>query len=198
MTSDPHDEPLRDEAPPDAIEPPEAADASELEQLREEAARNRAGWQRAQADYENLKRRSAEDVRRRVERSQSAIFDSLVDLADDFRRAIENETSSDAPLLEGVQLIERKLIGLLERNNVYPIAAVGVPFDTNYHEAMGSLPGPHDQVVAEVSRGWLIGDRVLRASKVMVGADPPNEQTVDAASEGPEADAAEGDEPCRE
>ena len=66
---------------------PSAAPANELEALRQESARNYAGWQRAQADFENLKRRSAQDVRDRVQQSQRAILLDLLDLADDFERA---------------------------------------------------------------------------------------------------------------
>ena len=210
------DEPLRDEETPDAAFVGESAGgeavSSELERLREESAQRLAAWQRAQADFENLKRRSAQDVRDRVERSQRAIFDSLVDLADDFRRALEAETGGADDLRAGMGLIEQKLIGLLERNGVHPIAAVGVAFDPNFHESMGELPGPKDEVVAELRRGWLIGERVLRASMVMVGAGQQDEsgatsaeqrgaeqQDAERAASGEShGGAAEGAEPCRE
>jgi len=176
--------------------------AGELERLREESAQRLAGWQRAQADYENLKRRSARDVRDRVERSQRAIFDALIELADDFQRALNAPSgeSSAADWREGVALIQQKLISLLERNSVYPIAAMGAAFDPHYHEAIGTLPGPEGEVLAELRRGWLIGDRVLRASQVMIGAEPQTEDNTEdpdnAAAAAPEASggaAAEGD-----
>ena len=177
MISAPRDESLQDDETAEAPqEPPIEERQSELERLREESTQRLAGWQRAQADYENLKRRSAQDVRDRVERSQRNVFGSLVELADDFHRALNVETteSGDSDSREGVGLIHQKLIGLLERSGVYPIAATGVPFDPNYHEAIGSLPGPDGEVVVELRRGWLIGDRVLRASQVMVGIAEPN------------------------
>ena len=208
MIGAPHDEPLRDEPTPDdagAAEPSDAqAEASEIAQLRAESAQRLAAWQRAQADYENLKRRSAQDVRDRVERSQRAIFETLIDLADDFHRALEAEPGGEDGLREGVGLIEQKLLSLLERNEIRPIAAAGQPFNHDFHEAMGELPGPKNEVVAEIRRGWLIGSRVLRASLVMVGAGP-DEPDVPAASSGktptPAPNSAphpEGDEPCRE
>ncbi len=166
--------------------------AGELERLREESAQRLAGWQRAQADYENLKRRSARDVHDRVERSQRAIFESLVELADDFQRALSAQSgeSGEAHWREGAALIQQKLISLLERNNVYPIAAMGVGFDPHYHEAIGTLPGPEGEVLAELRRGWLIGDRVLRASQVMIGAGP---QTEDHTEDADRAEAAAPD-----
>ncbi len=209
MIDAPHDEPLRDEPTPDeagAAEPSDAqAEASEIAQLRAESAQRLAAWQRAQADYENLKRRSAQDVRDRVERSQRAIFETLIDLADDFHRALEAEPGGEDGLREGVRLIEQKLLSLLERNEIRPIAAARQPFDHDFHEAMGELPGPKNEVVAEIRRGWLIGSRVLRASLVMVGAGQPDEPDVSAAASGktptPAPNSAphpEGDEPCRE
>ena len=197
-----HTESQPEEPQPDdasAVEPSDAqADTSEIEQLRAESAQRLAAWQRAQADYENLKRRSAQDVRDRVERSQRAIFEELDGLADEFHSALEAEDS----LREGVRLIEQKLLGLLERNEIRPIAAAGQPFDHDFHEAMGELPGPKNEVVAEVRRGWLIGSRVLRASLVMVGAgqpDQPAESTGKTPTAAPNsAPNPEGDEPCRE
>ena len=211
MIGAPHDEPLRDEPTPDdagAAEPSDAqADASEIAQLRAESAQRLAAWQRAQADYENLKRRSAQDVRDRVERSQRAIFETLIDLADDFRRAREAESGSEAGLPEGIGLIEQKLLGLLERNEIHAIVALGQPFDPTFHQAVESThppSGPKDEIVFEVRRGWLIGSRVLRASLVIVGAGP-DEPDVPAAASGKTPASApnsaphpEGDEPCRE
>ena len=201
MIGAPHDEPLRDEPTPDDAGAAEASDAqaasSEIEQLRAESAQRLAAWQRAQADYENLKRRSAQDVRDRVERSQRAIFETLIDLADDFHRALEAELGGEDGLREGVRLIEQKLLGLLERNEIRPIAAAGQPFDPAFHDAMGKLPGPEDEkdkVVDEIRRGWLIGSRVLRASLVMVGAGQPDEPISPTST----APNPEGDEPCRE
>lgn len=197
MSDIPRDEPLREEETPATASAGESAGgeavSSELERLREESAQRLAAWQRAQADFENLKRRSAQDVRDRVERSQRAIFDSLVDLADDFRRALEAETGGTDDLRAGVGLIEQKLIGLLERNGVHPIAAVGVPFDPNFHESMGEMPGPKDEVMAELRRGWLIGERVLRASMVMVGAGQQDEPGA-ASAEQQDAEQAASDE----
>ena len=180
MTDTPRDEPLRDEetaddGPAAELVGGDAPAGSEIEQLREESARLKANWQRAQADYENLKRRRAQDVRAEVERSQEAIFNSLMDLVDDFRRALKAEAGGADDLREGVALIEQKLIGVLGRSNIHPIEAIGTAFDPKFHESITKQPGPKDQVIDEIQGGWLIGDRVLRASMVVVGAGQPDE-----------------------
>ena len=147
--------------------------ADDLESLREESARNYAGWQRAQADYENLKRRSAQDVRDRVQQSQQAILLDLLDLADDFERANReapaDATDSDDPWRQGVELISQKLNALLLRQQVKRIETVNQTFDPEFHEAVGQLPGTHDEIVAVLRTGYTVGNRVLRATQVMVG-----------------------------
>lgn len=147
--------------------------ADELEALREESARNYAGWQRAQADFENLKRRSAQDVRDRVQQSQRAILLDLVELADDFERANReapaNEANLDDPWRQGVELISQKLHALLLRQQVKQIDTVDQPFDPELHEAVGQLPGQHNEIVAVLRTGYTVGNRILRATQVMVG-----------------------------
>ena len=174
---------------------PSAAPANELEALRQESARNYAGWQRAQADFENLKRRSAQDVRDRVQQSQRAILLDLIDLADDFERANReapgDETNVDDPWRQGVELISQKLNALLLRQQVQQIDTLDQPFDPEFHEAVGQLPGQHDEIVAVLRTGYTVGNRVLRATQVMVGdgsieAPEPTEPTSESADEAPE------------
>ncbi|MXX31704.1 MAG: nucleotide exchange factor GrpE [Chloroflexi bacterium] len=93
---------------------PASEPESEFDALRQESARNLAGWQRAQADYENLKRRSAQDVRDRVQQSQRGILLDLLDLADDFERAEReapqapgDDPDPDDPWRKGVELISQ-------------------------------------------------------------------------------------------
>ena len=159
------------ESDPDAEPTVEPAD--ELEALREESARNYAGWQRAQADFENLKRRSAQDVRDRVQQSQRSILLDLLDLADDFERANReapaDDSDADDPWRQGVELISQKLNALLLRQQVKQIETLDQPFDPEFHEAVGQLPGQHNEIVAVLRTGYTVGNRILRATQVMVG-----------------------------
>lgn len=142
---------------------------SELTGAREEAARNLAGWQRAQADYENLKRRSAQDVRDQVQRRQQGILLDLLDLADDFERALADDSGESDAWRSGVVAIQAKLQGLLLKQSVQQIETEGESFDPNLHEAVGQLPGEHNEIVAVLRTGYTVGGRVLRATQVMVG-----------------------------
>ena len=153
-------------------EAPEAA--GELEQLKAEHKQLHDRYVRSLADYDNLKRRSAAQVELEVAKKVNQIFTDMIDLADDFERAFADDGSSDPQIWrEGVALIRQKLIASLDRRGVSPIAAENVPFDPDYHEAIGEAPGPQGEIVAELRRGYLSGGRVLRASQVLIGAGRP-------------------------
>ena len=112
-------------------------------------------------------------MRDRVQQSQRAILLDLLDLADDFERANRespaDESHADDPWREGVALISQKLNALLLRQQVKPIDTIDQPFDPDFHEAVGQLPGQHEQIVAVLRTGYTVGERVLRATQVMVG-----------------------------
>jgi molecular chaperone GrpE len=140
--------------------------------------------QRAQADYANLKRRTAEERIAMLGLANEILLAKVVGLADDFDLAIEHvpEEARDTAWLEGIAAIDRKLRALLESEGVTPIEALGRPFDPALHEALSHVPGsgrPEDEVVAELRRGYRIRDRVLRPALVAVSdgsgpADRPN------------------------
>ena len=183
------------ETPPQQDQPAEAeilelpqADAGELEQLN-------AKYLRALADYDNLKRRSADQVRLKVDDAVNRILKDLIDLADDFERAFADDGAADPQSWrEGVGLIRNKLLASLDRHGVSPIAAENVPFDPDYHEALGQAPGPQGEIVAELRRGYLSNGRVLRASQVLIGAGQPEPQSDhEPAAAGNQADEQEED-----
>ena len=165
---------------------------AEVASLREQAEKRLVAWQRAQADYQNLKRRSRQEVGERATYAVSGLVLELLPVVDDLDRAFAADDSVDVPQdseawVEGIRLIQRKLYALLERAGVQPIAAVGQPFDPNFHEAVGRAPGPANQILTQAQKGYLLGQRVLRPSLVIVG---------EGADEGGDADAgaAEGEQ----
>ena len=140
--------------------------------------------QRAQADYANLRRRTAEEREQMLGLANEILLAKVVALADDFDRAIEHVPAEarETAWLEGIAAIDRKLRALLESEGVTPIEALGRPFNPAVHEALSHVPGsgrPEDEVVAELRRGYRIRDRVLRPALVAVSdgsatADRPN------------------------
>lgn len=165
----------------------------QLEAAQEQAEQHLAAWQRAQADYQNLKKRSQNEVQERVFHTTSALLLELLPVVDDFERALEAGAQPDsASWLEGLHMIQRKLYQFLERTGVQPIATEGQPFDPNFHEAVGQSPGPAGQIITQVEKGYLIGQRVLRPARVIVGSDDSVQPTEDKPTDDSGADPADG------
>jgi molecular chaperone GrpE len=161
-----------------AIESP-AAEASEAAG----AGRDLATLQRERDDYyDRLLRKTAEfdNYRRRVERERreqadQAVVDLLQDLllvVDDFDRALTVEAGEDAAAYrKGVELIHAKLQDLLRKRGITPIEAIGRDFDPNVHQAVSHESSPdhrEGEVIGELRRGYMIGDRLLRPAMVKV------------------------------
>lgn len=147
-----------------------------LARTREQAEDNLRNWQRAAADFSNYKRRTEEDRRVADEFANAVLLTRLLAVLDDFDRALDNvPEDAHESWVEGVQLVERKLRGLLEAEGVTPIEAIGQPFDPNVHEAVvhqDTADAPDNTVIGEVQRGYLLHGRVLRPSLVQVANNP--------------------------
>ncbi len=172
MTEKEPEEGLNEE---EKTETAEIEDAEALKQaLAEEKAKaeaNLAGWQRAQADYINYKRRSEQEREEISQFANSILILNLLPILDDWERALASIPEDQAGLswVEGVRLIERKLRGILEAQGLSPIEAVGQPFDPNLHEAAMQGKGEEGIVVSELQKGYKFRDRVIRPARVVVG-----------------------------
>jgi molecular chaperone GrpE len=163
----------------------------ELEEARQEAADNRASWQRSAADFANYKRRSEQEREATLGLANEMLLAKLLNVVDDFDRALSAmpEELQHLGWIEGLWLVERKLRALLESEGVTPIDAVGKLFDPREHEAVihEESNAPDGQVIGEVQRGYRIRDRVLRPSLVKVAKNPtsPRSSTSTSTQEGP-------------
>ena len=141
--------------------------------------------QRERAEFLNFKRRTAEERDRDLGLAAEDLIRKVLNLADDFDRAIEARPASiaDEPWFEGIAAIDRKLRLLLDSEGVTSIdASVGTPFDPREHEAIANVPGtdqPDGQIVEEVRRGYRLRDRVIRPALVAVAssAEPTDTTT---------------------
>ena len=148
--------------------------ASLIKELAEQKARaesNLAGWQRAQADYVNFKRRSEQEKEDAIKFGNANLVLRILPVLDDFERAVASlpQQLAGDPWIEGVKHIERKLRTTLESAGLSPIKAVGEPFDPRLHEAVREEQGEQGLVLREAERGYRFLDRVIRPSKVVVG-----------------------------
>lgn len=152
----------------------------ELEEVCAREAQYLDGWQRARAELDNARKR----FRREQEQVwAAALADTLarvLPVLDDMERAIETlpEDLSDHPWVEGVALIRRKLDQLLMQAGVEPVETEGQEFDPFTHQAVTHEPSDTVQaghIIAELQKGYRMGDRILRPSMVRVSSGPAGE-----------------------
>jgi molecular chaperone GrpE len=142
-------------------------------QVEQEAADNKAGWQRAAADFANYKRRTEQEREQTLGLANELLLRKLLAVVDDFDRALAAMPRELGHLgwIEGVWVIDRKLRALLESEGLTPIEAAGKPFDPREHEAVvhqETTSVPDGTVISELQRGYRIRDRVLRPALVTV------------------------------
>jgi len=160
--------------PPAQAEPieaePEPVEA-QLDKARADAQRYLANWQRAEADFSNYKRRMEQERDETRRTANAALIINILPVLDDLERALASLDIRLAGLtwFDGIRLIYRKLLLVLENAGVSQIEAEGQTFDPRFHEAMMHGEGPEGKVVAEVQRGYKLHDRVLRPAMVVVG-----------------------------
>jgi molecular chaperone GrpE len=153
---------------------------AELEKAQAQAAEYLDGWQRARAEFANYKKR-VEAEREELRRAgNEALLLKLLPVVDDFERAFQTlpEELADTPWVNGITMILRKLQVILESEGVVPIEAVGQPFDPQRHEAVieeETGDHPDGYVIAEVRRGYRLGERVLRPAMVKVASNTKKE-----------------------
>ena len=127
---------------------------------------------RKAAEFENFKKRTESDFLQRIESANADLIIQLLPVMDDFERleaADENEDLSG--LKEGISLIFKKFSKSIKDSGVEPIQAVGQEFDPEKHDALMQVESEdHDSgvVVDEHLKGYVMNDRVLRPSQVLV------------------------------
>jgi molecular chaperone GrpE len=142
----------------------------QLEEAEAKIAENLDGWQRAQAEFINYKKRVERDREAEYHSMKGDVIKKLLPVLDDLERALENRPEGEA-WGNGVELIARKFHTLLEAEGVRQVEAQGQPFDPNFHEAISNEPSDEVEsghVIAVVQNGYTLGDRVIRPAVVRV------------------------------
>jgi len=174
------------EAPNDALTAPtppaadddlaadEASVAGELDKLVATATQRDeylALAQRTQADFENYRKRVARDAATSETRGLARLARELLPALDSLERALAAAADADEGLIEGLRLVQRELLGALERVGVAPYGAAGEQFDPELHEAVaqqpfdGRAPG---EIVEVYQSGYRLAGGVIRPARVLV------------------------------
>lgn len=160
----------------------------QLELAQQEAAENKASWQRSAADFSNYKRRTEQDREQSLGLANEVLLAKLLTIVDDFDRAIANMPQEllNMGWVAGIATIDRKLRLLLDSEGLTPIDALGKQFDPHEHEAViqEERPGvPEGTITAELQKGYRIRDRVLRPAMVAVARNPNSDNQPDTDNE---------------
>ncbi|HEY2982464.1 MAG TPA: nucleotide exchange factor GrpE [Anaerolineales bacterium] len=149
---------------------PMAALIARLEEAEVRAAEYKDGWQRAQAEFQNYKKRLDRDNEAVYASMKSDILKRTLPVLDDLERALQNRPADEA-WVGGIELITHKLRSILEAEGVKRIEAEGKMFDPNLHEAITHEPSDEVKsgcVIAVAQNGYMLGERVLRPALVRV------------------------------
>ena len=161
-------------------EPPGSPPAPTLEErlaaAEQEAKQKHDQLLRVAADFENYRKRARRDVDDVSRRAREDTLLAVLAVAYNLERALDHVDEADSgSIVEGVRLVHRQLLAVLEKFDVRPFDAVGLPFNPEEHDAVGqqeTADGPPGSVLRVMQRGYRVGARVLRPAMVVV-AKPP-------------------------
>ncbi len=151
--------------------------AEKIQQLEIEIAEVKDKHLRLFSEFENFRRRTARERLDLISTANEELIKSLLPVVDDFTRAkkaFENSEEKDLAL-DGFLLIYHKLINTLEQKGLKKMELEeGSEFTTDLHEAITQIPASREElkgkVVDVVENGYLLGDKVIRFARVVIGA----------------------------
>jgi molecular chaperone GrpE len=147
-----------------------------IAKIEEESAYNLAGWQRAQADYQNLKKELEKTRLDSIKLANKALIENLIPVFDNFALATKH-----LPLelqnnnwVQGIVYIHKQLQSILIDEGVEIIDPVGEIFDPNMHEAVDSIEledsSKQNTIIEVLQVGYKLNDSLIRSARVKVAA----------------------------
>ncbi len=146
----------------------------EAESAKQEAQENYDKYLRVFAEFDNYKKRSTREMNDFRKYANEALLRDMLTVVDNLERAINssNDHAEDtSSIVEGVRMTLGGILDLIEKHHVAPIESEGKPFDPQFHQAFQqeeSEDHPSNTVLKEFQKGYLLHDRLLRPSMVVV------------------------------
>jgi molecular chaperone GrpE len=135
---------------------------------------------RLQADFDNFRKRTARERNDMYLRANEDLVRELLPVLDHLDLALAaDETGGESAFVKGVQLVADQFLAVLAKFGVRPFNAEGEPFDPQKHEAVSEEPSATisaNVVISQISRGFMLGERLLRAPRVIVSSGPETRQ----------------------
>jgi len=159
------------------------AEAAEADDIAAELAKSQDRLLRLQADFENFRRRALSERHDLYQYGHENLVKDLLLTVDNLDRAIGHARESGGGdlenFLQGVELVQREFLGILENHSVSEVEAFGKMFDPAVHEAMAQVPDGSvapNTVTEVLQKGYQLRDRLLRPARVMVAKAPEAEK----------------------
>ena len=178
-------EPVLEEVEPAAEAEPVEAEEEVVEPVVEEPVVEeeeeplRDQLLRMKADFDNFRKRNLRERAEWITRANEDLFLEILPVLDHYEMGLNSAENhqTDNSVIEGFKLVYNQLIDLLKKHNVTPIETTGKTFDPHHHEALTHMPSEHpaETIAQEVRRGYLLGDKLLRAAQVVVSSGPAEE-----------------------
>jgi molecular chaperone GrpE len=145
---------------------------SKIKELEKKITQLTGGWQRAQADFENYKKRVAQEKIDLCNNSNANLIYDILPVLDNFQLAAKHvpENLKGDNWAQGIRAIEKQLEDVLASEGLERIETIGTKFDPNFHEATEHVASekPEDEIVEEILAGYKFNNTILRPAKVKV------------------------------
>jgi molecular chaperone GrpE len=142
-----------------------------LEELRREKDSLQDRLLRTAAEFDNYRKRVERERRELADYMKADVLAEILPIVDNFERALQSPSPEGEPLRKGVELIHKQMLDFLRKRGVTPIEALGADFDPNFHQAVIHETSPshrEGEVIEELQRGYMLGDKLLRPAMVKV------------------------------
>jgi molecular chaperone GrpE len=188
VTKEPRDEDVADEQAAQAVEDDIAGLQEAIGSRDEEILRLQDRLLRLQADFDNYRRREMRARTSSSVRAKGDLIRKLLTVLDDMRRVagLDPGTTAAQAVIDGVRLVERKLLDQLREEGLVPVGKTGEPFDPNVHEAIGMWPAPRPDLDGRIAvvpvPGYRFNEQLLRPAQVQVYEHRPGERGAEGTS----------------
>jgi molecular chaperone GrpE len=158
---------------------------AKLESKEKEAEETYDRLLRVSAEFDNYKKRSTRELEDYRKFANQSLIKEMLSVVDNLELAMDStdgHKAIDKDLLQGLEMTHKEILKVFEKFNVKPIEAKGQPFDPTFHEAVmqeETNDSPKNTVINELQRGYMIHDRLLRPSMVVVAKPKENKDSED-------------------
>jgi molecular chaperone GrpE len=149
--------------------------AQEVDKLRQALSDSDDKYLRLQAEFQNFRKRKERELGEAIRFANADLLLKLLPILDNFERTLDaiDKTDNLAAIKEGISLVDQSMKKQFEKVGLKPIESVGKVFNVELHEAITAVSvddeGKKGKVIDEVEKGYMLKDKVLRFSKVVVG-----------------------------